>query len=74
MLKSLGVKIFNDIKDLDILSKCKNKYDFSKKFKKFSHHVLLNFKSLLVVGGDSSLVGGRSKWVEPSVLFVLLVS
>ena len=35
MLKSLGVKIFNDIKDLDFYSTCKNKFDFSKKYKNF---------------------------------------
>ena len=33
MLKSLGVKIFNDVKDISIYSKSKNKYDFSKKYK-----------------------------------------
>ena len=35
MLKSLGVKIFNQIKGLEFFSKSKSKHDFSKKYKNF---------------------------------------
>ena len=40
MLKSLGVKIFNEIKDLSIYSKSNNKYDFSKKYK---NYLIMNY-------------------------------